>query len=252
MANIFSGLTRGVPSLGAREMAPPASSFEDPDRITAAASLRYAPDKMFLGLVDATIEREAGSGERLAQGGFEVGVADDRHAITIAGNRAGKGRAAIIPNMLRYAGSVLAIDPKGELALKTAKVRAEKLGQQVCVLDPFGTTGNALSDYRKSFNPLALMRPASAVEDAVLMTDALVVTGGSDPHWDESARSFIEGVILEVATAERFAEYRDLVTVRDLIAQGETIEDPETGQTESGLDVLEGYKIGRASCRERV
>ncbi|MFV2093796.1 MAG: type IV secretory system conjugative DNA transfer family protein, partial [Hyphomicrobiales bacterium] len=241
MANIFSGLTRGVPSLSAREMAPPASSFEDPANITAASSLRYAPDKLFLGLVGATIERDSKTEERFAQGGFEVGVADDRHAITIAGSRAGKGRAAIIPNMLRYSGSVLAIDPKGELALATAKVRAEKLGQQVCVIDPFGTTGDALSDYRKSFNPMALMRPASAVEDAVLMTDALVVTGGSDPHWDESARSFIEGVILEVATARRFKGNRDLVTVRDLISQGETIEDPDTGQTESGLDVLEGF-----------
>lgn len=140
-----------------------------------------------------------------------------------------------------YAGSVLAIDPKGELALASASVR-EKLGQRVCVLDPFGTTGGKLEAYRTGFNPVGLMGAASMIEDAVLIADALVVSGGGgDPHWDESARTFIEGVILEVATAQRFGGRRDLVTVRDLIAQGESFEDAEAGETLSGMTVLEGY-----------
>lgn len=241
METLFSGLSRGVPGLGPRDMAPPAASFEDPSAIGASASLRYEPHKLFLGVIGAAVSR-ASNGERFAQGGQLVGVADDRHVITVAGSRAGKGRAAIIPNMLRYAGSVLAIDPKGELALATAAVRAG-LGQRVCVLDPFGTTGAACEAYRAGFNPLALMRPDSMIEDAVLIADALVVSGGNDPHWDESARTLIEGVILEVATAERFAGKRDLVTVRDLIAQGEAgFEDQEEdGEPPTGMQVLEGY-----------
>src|SRR5690554_396025 len=103
MKEIFSGLSRGVPGLRPRDMDPPASCFENPEGIAAAASLRYGPGKLFLGVIGAQIERDA-SGERYAQGGVEIGVADDRHAITIAGSRAGKGRAAIIPNMLRYPG----------------------------------------------------------------------------------------------------------------------------------------------------
>lgn len=250
---IFAGLTRGVPNVAAREMAPTQSEFESEQNINSAPSLRYAPEKLFLGLVGARIERDPKTKERYAQGGFEIGVDDDRHAITIAGSRGGKGRAAIIPNMLRYSGSVLAIDPKGELALETAKVRAEKLGQRVCVLDPFGTTLDSfglgldsLQEFRMSFNPLAGMRAESAVEDAILITDALVVSGGSDPHWDESARTFIEGVIIEVVTAERFEGRRDLVTVRDLIAEGELegeLPEDEKGdekETFSGMDVLEG------------
>ena len=242
--SIFAGLTRGVPGVGPREMAPPASSFEDPDNIAAAASLRYEAGKLFLGVIGASIERDAGTQERYAQDGTEIGVTDDRHVVTIAGTRAGKGRAAIIPNMLRYPGSVLAIDPKGELALETAAVRAKKLGQRVCVLDPFNTTGGALKAFYSGFNPVALMRPDSLIEDAGLIADALVLaTGGTDPHWDESARSFIEGVILEVATAERFEGRRNLVTMRDLIAQGEEFElddedsDSES-ETEKGLRVL--------------
>ena len=75
----------------------------------------------------------------------------------------------------------------------------------------------------------------------MLITDALVIPGSGDPHWDESARTIIEGVILEVATAERFAGRRNLVTVRDLLAEGDTATDPESGETVSGLEVLEGY-----------
>ena len=44
---------------------------------------------------------------------------DDRHGITIAGARAGKGASFIIPNLLFYPGSVIANDPKGELARVT-------------------------------------------------------------------------------------------------------------------------------------
>lgn len=225
-------------------MMPVASEFEAAEVIASATSLRYSPDKFFLGVIGAEVERDKVTGERFAQGGTEVGVGDDRHVITIAGSRAGKGRSAIVPNMLRYSGSVLAIDPKGELALLTAKTRAEKLGQRVCVVDPFGTTGDALKPYLTGFNPMADFR--SPVEDAALITDALVLQEGSDPHWDESARTFIEGVILEVATADRFEGKRNLVTVRDLIAEGETeltaadLPDLEGVEDMTALDVLGG------------
>lgn len=224
MSDTFYGLTRGVPGVGPRSMAPPASTFEEPESIARASLLRYRPDKLFLGVIDGDVRFS--EGKRYVQGGTEIGVEDDRHALTIAGSRAGKGRSAIIPNMLRYVGSVLAIDPKGELALATAEVRAKRIGQRVAVLDPFGTTGNALAEYKTGFNPVAMMRPESMIEDTILIADGLVVPGSGDPHWDESARTIIEGVILEVATAERFAGRRSLVTVRDLLAEGEDVEDP--------------------------
>ena len=69
--------------------------------------------------------------------GRGIGSMDNRHILTIAGSRGGKGRSLIIPNMLMYEGSVLAIDPKGELARITSRARAE-MGQRVIVLDPFG------------------------------------------------------------------------------------------------------------------
>ncbi|MDQ7079020.1 MAG: type IV secretory system conjugative DNA transfer family protein [Robiginitomaculum sp.] len=45
----------------------------------------------------------------------------DRHLLTVAPTRSGKGTTAIIPNLLTYEGSCLVIDPKGENALITAE-----------------------------------------------------------------------------------------------------------------------------------
>ncbi len=66
-----------------------------------------------------------------------IGRADDRHMITVAGARAGKSSTVLIPNLKRYPGSCIVLDPKGELARATAARRTE-LGQRVFVLDPFG------------------------------------------------------------------------------------------------------------------
>lgn len=229
MAGIFAGLTRGVPGLGRREMTAPDTCFEQEKTLRSSASLNYSSlgrKRFFLGLIDAPIDRDKQTNERYAQGGHMVGVVDDRHVMTVAGSRTGKGRAGLIPNMLLYDGSVLAIDPKGELALTTAEARAKK--QRVCVVDPFNTTNSALpKEYYAGFNPVAFMREETAIEDAVLITDALVMPGGSDPHWDESAKTLIEGVVLEVFTAERFKGKSNLVTMRDLIAEGDKSVDAE-------------------------
>ncbi len=58
--------------------------------------------------------------------GHPIGYLDDRHALTIAGSRAGKGVSLIVPNLLLYDGSIVAIDPKGELARITARRGAKR------------------------------------------------------------------------------------------------------------------------------
>lgn len=183
-------------------------------------------------------------GDRVLLGQFRsslIGYKDDAHIMTIAGSRAGKGVSAIIPNLFCYNGSVLVIDPKGENANITAEHRAKELGQKVVVLDPFEITAPHLSHYRKSFNPMAFLSPESEtlVEDAGLIADALVVVpaNAKDPHWDETAKSFIEGVILHVATAPAYEGRRHLITVRQLIMEG-TREEFD-GKTFSGMAGLE-------------
>ncbi len=165
--------------------------------------------------------------------GTPIGVPDDRHVCTIAGSRAGKGRSALLPNLIGYPadGSILVIDPKGDLARLTAVHRADELGQSVAVLDPFGISGEVTRRFAAGFNPLRLLIDGAEdmlVPNANLIADALVVAGnGKDSHWDDCARSMIgSGLCLHVATHPEYEGRRDLVTVWELAAELMVI-DPE-------------------------
>lgn len=130
--------------------------------------------------------------------GKGIGCGDDRHLMLVAGSRAGKGLSFVIPNLLLYQGSVLAIDPKGELARLTAAVRQETLKHDVHVIDPFDASGEATAPFRSGFNPLQEIDPASstAVDDAALLADALIIDDGGDGHWTNAARELVKGLIL--------------------------------------------------------
>lgn len=167
---------------------------------------------------------------------FPVGHGDDRHICQVAGSRGGKGTTSIINNLCLWPGSVVVVDPKGENATVTARRRgrgsdyAKGMGQEVYILDPFKSVENA-EEYRARFNPLDAIDPNEdeAVDEAGRIADALVVVqekGGSDPFWDESARSLVRGIILHVLTDPFYEDRRNLITVRQLIARGdwETIE----------------------------
>ena len=158
----------------------------------------------------------------LTEKGEPVSIIDDRHCITVAGSRAGKGRSAIVPNLLLWKGSAVVIDPKGENASLTARHRAERLGQHVVVLDPFSTVGESAAPYRRRFNPLLELDPLDDefVDEAVLLADSIVATRADtrDPHWDESARELIKGLILHVRTiASRRPDQANLLTLRRVL-----------------------------------
>lgn len=126
---------------------------------------------------------------------------DDRHLVTIAGSRAGKGRSLIIPNLLSYPGSAICIDPKGENAAVTARYRHDVLKQDVVILDPFGVLKDtpSVKEFRGSFNPFEWIRgdDPEAIDDVNSLADAIIVRDSDkDPHWNESARAFLKGVML--------------------------------------------------------
>jgi len=146
-----------------------------------------------------------------------VQYAGDRHLLTVAPTRSGKGVAAIIPNLLTYRGSVLVIDPKGENALITAKARAA-MGQDIHIVDPWGIARDAGAASR--FNPLDWLDAGDLdiTENAMLLADALVVPDeGGDRFWIEEAKALLQGLILYVATDEHEADNRHLGRVRDLL-----------------------------------
>jgi type IV secretion system protein VirD4 len=119
---------------------------------------------------------------------------DDRHVVTVAGSRAGKGRSLILPNLATWPGSVVAIDPKGELAAKTARWRAQGLKQQVYVLDPYGVSGFK----GQSYNPLSDLDPAAKtfLDDLSLVADALILDDPKDRHWTDAAKNLVRTIIL--------------------------------------------------------
>ena len=101
--------------------------------------------------------------------GRYLGVSDDRHILTVAGSRAGKGVSLIVPNLLFWPGSVLAIDPKGELASLTASRRSAGGSAwslpmtpgdgEVHALDPFERVTGPARQFAGAFNPLADLDP---------------------------------------------------------------------------------------------
>ncbi|MCG7492498.1 type IV secretory system conjugative DNA transfer family protein [Thalassobius sp. Cn5-15] len=124
-----------------------------------------------------------------------VSYKGDRHLLTVAPTRAGKGTTQIIPNLLTYGGSALVIDPKGENAFATAE-RRQQMGQEIQIVDPWAIT--PLDDLQvSSFNPLDWLDTTDPdlPENAMLLASALVVEGNSkDPFWDEEAKALLQGL----------------------------------------------------------
>ncbi len=156
------------------------------------------------------------------ENGLPVGVDDDRHLGTTAQNRSGKGTGLIIPNLIKWPGSTVIIDPKGENAAITARHRAKMLGHKVVVFDPFHES-KLPDEFLGNFNPLDMIDIESddAIDIAGLIADSLIVKANDkDMHWDESASQLIAGLILHVCNTEE-GEHRNLGRVRQLLTIGD-------------------------------
>ena len=142
----------------------------------------------------------------------------DRHLLTVAPTRSGKGTTQIVPNLLTFTGSALVIDPKGENARITARQR-KAMGHDVFIVDPWemAVTGDQKP---ARFNPLdwLVAGDPDITENAMLLADALVVAQDhGDAFWAEEAKALLQGVILYVATDPNEDGQRHLARVRDLM-----------------------------------
>ncbi len=72
-----------------------------------------------------------------------IGIQTEKHMVTIASTGSGKSTGGLVPNLCIHEGSLLCVDPKGELAAITARRRGNGgggvrgMGQDVFVLNPF-------------------------------------------------------------------------------------------------------------------
>jgi type IV secretion system protein VirD4 len=166
---------------------------------------------LFLGLFEA-------DGQRVP-----LQYKGDRHLLTVAPTRSGKGTTAIVPNLFRYLGSALVVDVKGENARITAVRRGEGsstipgMKQKLHIVDPWGITGLPVS----RFNPLDWIASdeLNGSENAMILADSLDPPHGGkgDPFWDEEAKALLMGFILFVAFDASEEGRRHLGRVRDII-----------------------------------
>lgn len=166
-----------------------------------SAAPTYQPGALFLGR----------DGTRF------VGLKTDRHALTVAGSRAGKGAGLLIPNARLWPENMLYLDPKGEGVEASYQHRLD-MGQSVRAIDPF-KSAQVPAELRVSFNPLAEIDPAgfTAREDIEVIADGMVKR--ADPRhaqWDDGAAALLAGVsafVVETAPPH----LRDLTSVRNVL-----------------------------------
>nr|CCU56629.1 Conjugal transfer protein TraG [Achromobacter denitrificans] len=165
-------------------------------------------------------------------GGFALGRVPDAlagmdarfrfvgHVVTVAPTGSGKGIGAVIPNLLDYPGSALVLDVKGENAAVTARAR-RALGQAVYSVDPFAVNGDGGAAFNV-LDRLDVWNPDCVSESAIL-ADALVIaeSKGDAVHFDESAKNFLQGLMLHIAGLDD-AERRNLGELRRLLTAGES------------------------------
>lgn len=180
---------RGSGVKGATEAAP-SQTWQDPSELNR--DWTWTPGGVLLG----------------SRGGRFYGRFDDRHIVTVAGSRAGKSSSVLIPNLRRYPGSMVVLDPKGELARACADYR-RALGQKVYVIDPFGELASESSSYNP-FSELGVGKQRHVAADVAQVADALIINNQRDPHWTDSAKNLLRGFVLHLLSTAPTVTLREV------------------------------------------
>jgi type IV secretion system protein VirD4 len=144
------------------------------------------------------------------------------HVLTMAPTRSGKGLGAVVPALLRYPGSIVCMDVKGENFHVTHRQRIAN-GAEVYVLDPFRVTGHGHG--RHAFcNPLDTIdtkgsRADRALDDCKTLAEMLVEEDGKENrHFSDEGRSLLACFLLYVCDEYHSdPEQRTLMKVRELL-----------------------------------
>jgi type IV secretion system protein VirD4 len=116
------------------------------------------------------------------------------HSLVVAPTRAGKGVGIVIPTLLTFDGSVVALDVKGELFELTSRARVRR-GDRVYKFSPLDRNGRT-----HCYNPVLDIMAAPAdrqfLETRRLATNLIVAKGkGSEGFIDGARDLFVAGVL---------------------------------------------------------
>lgn len=143
----------------------------------------------------------------------------ENHSLIVARTRTGKGTRVIVPTLLRYVGSMLVIDPKGENAAITARAR-QSIGP-VHVLNPWGAlngTFQGLGFESATYNPLDVLDRGDPNAVAIAQTLATTIVpsfpGDKDRFWQGSAANVLTAVLLWIT--DQPGEQKTLARAREI------------------------------------
>jgi type IV secretion system protein VirD4 len=138
------------------------------------------------------------------------------HTAIFAPTGVGKGVSLVVPFLETCPDSCVVVDFKGELAKLTADKR-RAMGHDVRIIDPY----MQVTQTPDTLNPLDGIDKDSplAIDDCRDMANTLVIRTGEekDPHWVDSAETWISAMLAVVAYFGEQGE-RSLQTVRTLLS----------------------------------
>ncbi len=140
------------------------------------------------------------------------------HTAVFAPTRVGKGVSLVVPFLQTAEESLVAVDPKGELATLTSAAR-RKMGHRNVFLDPYG----AVTKRPDTLNPLDFIdkNDPLALDQCRALAETLVIRTGEEkePHWADSAEAVIRAIIAVVAMyGQKERGTRSLQSVRDILS----------------------------------
>ncbi|WP_312166633.1 type IV secretory system conjugative DNA transfer family protein [Phenylobacterium sp.] len=158
-----------------------------------------------------------------AQPGAPILSTPEHHTLIVARTRTGKGTRVIVPTLLRYAGSAIVIDPKGENAAITARVRLGMLNRAVHIVNPWGELASTFKERGltpATFNPLDVLdrNDPNAVAVAQALAGAVCPSppGDKDRFWQGSAANVLAAVLLWIT--DQPGETKTLARAREIVS----------------------------------
>jgi type IV secretion system protein VirD4 len=146
------------------------------------------------------------------------------HTVCFSPSGGGKGVSFVLPFLMTSRDACVVIDFKGENAALTAELRRRRFKQRCVLLDPY----QVVTSNPDTFNPLDFIDrdDPHALDHCNDLAKALVIREGTepDPHWNDSAESWISAIIAMVVYYGERGVTRSLQTVRDTLTNPEYLD----------------------------